>query len=67
MCPNCRGKMNLIRVDGHPKLSTYQCLSCMEVRTVEDKAGMSSYFEWLMSRPKSKNAFPLGELRLKRG
>ncbi len=56
MCPFCRGKMKLVRVDGRPKLSTYQCLSCKEVTTVVDGAGIGSYFEWLMSRPKSKRA-----------
>ena len=67
MCPFCRGKMKLVRVDGHPKLSTYQCLSCKEVTTVEDGAGIGSYFDWLMSRPKSKSAYRVGGLRLKRG
>jgi len=56
MCPVCRGKMKLARAGGHPKVSTYQCLSCKEVMTVEDSAGSCSYFEWLMSRPKSKRA-----------
>ncbi len=37
-----------------PKVSTYQCLNCKEVMTVKDWAGSGSYFEWLMSRPKSK-------------
>jgi hypothetical protein len=44
MCPVCRGKMKLARVGGHPKVSTYQCLSCKEVMTVEDWAGSGSYF-----------------------
>ena len=52
MCPVCRGKMKLARVGGHPKVSSYQCLSCKEVMTVEDGAGIGSYFEWLMSRKK---------------
>jgi hypothetical protein len=30
MCPVCCGKMKLARVGGHPKVSTYQCLSCKE-------------------------------------
>jgi transposase-like protein len=67
MCPFCRGKMKLVRVDGHPKLSTYQCLSCKEITTVEDEPGIGSYFDWLMSRPKSKSASRIGGLRLKRG
>ena len=56
MCPVCRGKMKLARVGGHPKVSTYQCLSCKAVMTVEDWAASGSYFQWLMSRPKSKRA-----------
>ena len=67
MCPFCRGRMKLTRVGGHPKLSTYQCLRCKEVTTVEDGAGIGSYFEWLMSRPKSKSTFRVGGLRLKHG
>jgi hypothetical protein len=63
MCPFCRGSMKLVRLDGYPKLSTYQCLRCEEVTMIEDGAGIGSYFEWLMSRPKSKG----GGLRLKRG
>jgi len=54
MCPFCRGTMKLIRVGGHPMLSTYQCLDCQEVTTTEDGAKIDSYFEWLMSRTKSK-------------
>ena len=46
--------MKLIRVGGHPMLSTYQCLDCEEVTTAEDGTGTESYFEWLMSRTKSK-------------
>ena len=42
MCPVCRGKMKLARVGGHPKVSTYQCLGCKEVMTVEDWAGSGS-------------------------
>ena len=60
MCPVCRGKMKLARVGGHPKVSTYQCLSCKEVMTVEDSAGSGSYVQWLMSRPKSKRALSKG-------
>jgi transposase-like protein len=56
MCPFCRGTMKLARVSGHPKVSTYQCLSCKEITTVEDGPGISSYFDWLMSRPVSKRA-----------
>jgi len=66
MCPFCRGRMKLVRVDGHPKLSIYQCLSHKEVTTVEDGTGIGSYFEWLMSRPKSKSASRVGGLRLRR-
>jgi len=66
MCPFCRGRMKLVRVDGHPKLSIYQCLSHKEVTTVEDGTGIGSYFEWLMSRPKSKSASRVGGLRLSR-
>jgi hypothetical protein len=59
--------MKLVRLDGYPKLSTYQCLRCEEVTMIEDGAGIGSYFEWLMSRPKSKSVFRGGGLRLKRG
>jgi len=52
MCPLCRGTTKLIRVDGH--LSTYQCLDCGEVASAEDGTKLDSYFEWLMSRTKSK-------------
>jgi len=52
MCPFCRGTTKLIRVDGH--LSTYQCLDCGEVASAEDGTKLDSYFEWLMSRTKSK-------------
>jgi hypothetical protein len=34
--------------------STYQCVDCREVTTAEREAGKDSYFEWLMSRTKSK-------------
>jgi hypothetical protein len=44
-CPVCRRKMKLARVGGHPKVSTYQCLSCKEVMTVEDWTGSGSYFQ----------------------
>ena len=54
MCPCCRGRMELIRIDIHSSLSTYQCLNRKQVTTVEDGAGIDSYFEWLMSRPTSK-------------
>jgi hypothetical protein len=54
VCPVCRGKMKVAPVGGLPKVHTYQCVSCKEVMTVEDWAGSGSYFEWLMSRPKSK-------------
>jgi len=37
-------------------LSTFQCLNCKEVTTLEDRARTESYFEWLMSRPRSKRA-----------
>ena len=60
ICPVCRGEMKLAREGGHPKVSTYQCLRCKEVMTVEDWAGSGSYFEWLMSRPKSKRALSKG-------
>jgi len=66
MCPFCHGRMKLVRVDGHPKLSTCQCLSHKEVTALEDGAGIGSYFEWLMSRSKSKNASRIGRLRLRR-
>jgi hypothetical protein len=59
-CPACRGKMKLARVGGLPKVNTYQCLSCKEVMTVEGRAGSGSYFEWLMSRPKSKRSLSKG-------
>jgi hypothetical protein len=54
MCPFCRGTTKLIRVDGHPMVSTYQCLDCGEVTTAQDEAEGESFFEWLMSRTKSK-------------
>jgi len=66
MCPFCHGRMKLVRVDGHPKFSTYQCLSHKEVRTFEDGTGIGTYFEWLMSRPKSKCASRVGGLQLRR-
>jgi transposase-like protein len=56
VCPVCRRKMKLARVGGLLKVTTYQCLSCKGVMTVEN----GSYFEWLMSRPKSKRAFSKG-------
>jgi hypothetical protein len=34
--------------------SAYQCVDCREVSTAEREAGKDSYFEWLMSRTKSK-------------
>jgi hypothetical protein len=34
--------------------STYQCLDCREITTAESEAGKDSYFEWLMSRTRSK-------------
>lgn len=46
--------MKLTRVGGYPMLRTYQCLDCKEVTTAEDKVRIDSYFEWLMSRTKSK-------------
>jgi hypothetical protein len=67
MCPFCLGTMKLAGAGGHPNLSTYQCFSCKEITTVEDEPGIGSYFDWLMSRPKSKNASRIGGLRLKRG
>jgi transposase-like protein len=54
MCPLCRGTMKLVQVGGHPILSTYQCLDCEKVVTREAGTGIESYFEWLMSRTKSK-------------
>jgi hypothetical protein len=57
MCPFCRGTMKLARVDGLSKSRTYQCLDCGEV---EDGTEAGSYFEWLMSRPKSKRALLKG-------
>jgi hypothetical protein len=60
ICPVCRGEMKLTRVGRHPKVRTYQCLRFKEVMTVEDWAGSGSYFEWLMSRPKSKRALSKG-------
>jgi hypothetical protein len=57
VCPVCRRKMKLAGVGGLPKVTTYQCLSCKDVMVVENWAGSGgSYFEWLMSRPKSKRA-----------
>ena len=67
MCPFCHRTMKLAGAGGHPNLSTYQCFSCKEITTVEDEPGIGSYFDWLMSRPKSKNASRIGGLRLKRG
>ena len=66
MCPFCHGRMKLVRVDGHPKLSTHQCPSHKGVTTFEEGTGIGSYFEWLMSRPMSKSASRVGGLRLRR-
>jgi hypothetical protein len=54
MCPFCRGTLKLIRAGGPLMPSTYQCLDCREITTAESEAGKDSYFEWLMSRTKSK-------------
>jgi hypothetical protein len=54
MCPFCRGTLKLIRAGGPLMASTYQCLDCREITTAESEAGKDSYFEWLMSRTKSK-------------
>jgi hypothetical protein len=48
--------MKLAWIGGYPKLSSYQCINCKEVMTIEDGAGIGSYFDWLMSRPRSKRA-----------
>jgi hypothetical protein len=56
MCPFCLGTMKLIHVGGRPTLGTYQCLDCTEVMTTEGEARIDSYFEWLMSRPRSKRS-----------
>jgi hypothetical protein len=37
---------------GHPQMSSMH--RAKEVTTAEDEARIGSYFEWLMSRPKSK-------------
>jgi hypothetical protein len=34
--------------------STYQCADCQQITTAASEAGKDSYFEWLMSRTKSK-------------
>ncbi len=54
MCPFCRGTLKLIRAGGAAMPSTYQCLDCRQITTTDDVARKDSYFEWLMSRPKSK-------------
>jgi hypothetical protein len=51
MCPFCRGAMRLVGLDAHPTLKTYQCIDCEAANAID---GDTSYFEWLMSRPKSK-------------
>jgi len=54
MCPFCRGTTKLVQIGGYPTLSTYQCVECEKITTVEERTGIDSYFEWLMSRTKSK-------------
>jgi len=51
--------LKLIRADGPLMPSTYQCLDCREITTTENEAAKDSYFEWLMSRPKSKRGVVL--------
>jgi hypothetical protein len=52
MCPFCRGTMRIVGSGG--LLNTY-CIDCGEVVvTAADDA--DSYFEWLMSMPKSKRS-----------
>jgi uncharacterized protein YbaR (Trm112 family) len=54
MCPFCRGTLKLVRAGGPATPSTYQCLDCQKITTADRVACKDSYFEWLMSRPKSK-------------
>ncbi len=54
MCPFCRGTLKLIRPGGPLMPSTYQCVDCRQITMAENEVGKDSYFEWLMSRPKSK-------------
>jgi hypothetical protein len=51
--------MRIVGSGGHPRLNTYQCIDCAEVVVTAADAA-DSYFEWLMSMPKSKRseAFP---------
>ena len=51
MCPFCRGAMRLAGLGDHPTLKTYQCIDCEVAKAID---GDTSYFEWLVSRPKSK-------------
>ena len=61
MCPFCRGTLKLIRAGGPLTPSTYQCLDCRKITTAEPVARKDSYFEWLMSRTKSKRGPLLSE------
>jgi hypothetical protein len=61
MCPFCRGTLKLIRAGGPSMPSTYQCVDCRQITTNERQAWNDSYFEWLMSRPKSKRGAVLRE------
>jgi hypothetical protein len=42
--------MRVVGSGDHPTLKTYQCIDCEEVARAIN--GDTSYFEWLMSRPK---------------
>ena len=54
MCPFCCGTLKLVQVGWQPTHKTYQCLGCEKVMTIEAGTGIESYFEWLMSKTKSK-------------
>jgi len=54
MCPFCRGTLKLIRAGGPLMPNAYQCVDCREITTAESESRKDSYFEWLMSRSKSK-------------
>ena len=47
---------------GHPQTSSAH--RAKEITTVEDEPGIGSYFEWLMSRPKSKKCVPRRSLAI---
>jgi hypothetical protein len=47
---------------GHPQMSSAH--RAKEITAVEDEPEIGSYFEWLMSRPKSKKCVPRRSLAI---